>query len=141
MKRPIVIDTNVFISALLNPFGNSATVLELCFQRQYEPLMGTTLYLEYEDVINRNELFENCLLNEDERQNALDDFLSICKWIKLYYTWRPNLRDEGDNHLIELAVAGGANTIVTGNIKDFQKPELNFPEVSILTPKQLMEVK
>ena len=141
MKLPIVIDTNVFISALLNPFGNTANILELCFRRQYEPLMGTTLYLEYEDVINRNEIFENCLLNEDERQNALDDFLSICKWIKVYYTWRPNLKDEGDNHLIELAVAGGATTIVTGNIKDFQKPELNFPEVSILTPKQLMEVK
>ena len=141
MKPPIIIDTNVFISALLNPFGNSANVLELCFRRQYEPLMGTTLYLEYEDVINRNEILENCLLNEGERQNALDDFLSVCKWIKVYYTWRPNLKDEGDNHLIELAVAGGANTIVTGNIKDFQKPELNFPEVSILTPKQLMEVK
>ena len=134
-------DTNVFISALLNPFGDSANILELCFRRQYVPLMGTTLYLEYEDVINRNEIFKNCLLSEDERQNALDDYLSICKWIKVYYTWRPNLKDEGDNHLIELAVAGGANTIVTGNIKDFQKPELNFPEVSILMPKQLIEVK
>ena len=113
----------------------------MCFRRHYKPLMGTTLYLEYEDVINRNEVFKNCLLNEDERQNALDDFLSICKWIKVYYTWRPNLKDEGDNHLIELAVAGGAGIIVTNNIRDFQKPELYFPEVSILTPNQLKEAK
>lgn len=141
MKPIIVIDTNVFISALLNPFGNNASILELCFRLEYTPLMGTTLYLEYEDVINRNEIFESCLLSEDERQNALDDFLSICKWVKVYYTWRPNLRDEGDNHLIELAVAGGANTIVTNNIKDFKKHELYFPEVIILTPKQLLEVK
>lgn len=141
MKLAIIIDTNVFISALLNPFGDSANILEMCFRRKYEPLIGTTLYLEYEDVINRNEIFKNCLLKEEERQNALDDFLSICRWIKVYYTWRPNLKDEGDNHLIELAVAGGASTIVTKNIKDFQKPELYFPEISIFTPNQFIEVK
>lgn len=80
-------------------------------------------------------------MNKEERQNALDDFLSICKWTKFYYTWRPNLKDEGDNHLIELAVAGGASIIVTNNIRDFRKPELYFPEISILTPNQFIEVK
>ena len=102
-------------------------------------MMGTTLFLEYEDVINREELFRKCLLNNEERHQALDDFLNICHWIRVYYSWRPNLRDEGDNHLIELAVAGGVKTIITKNIKDFKDSELSFPEILILTPKQFLE--
>lgn len=139
MKYPIILDTNIFISALLNPFGGSSRVLELCFQKEYQPIMGTTLFLEYEDVINRKELFKKCLLNHEERHQALDDFLNICRWIRVYYSWRPNLRDEGDNHLMELAVAGGVKAIITKNIKDFKKSELSFPEILILTPKQFLE--
>ncbi|WP_368500055.1 PIN domain-containing protein, partial [Moraxella sp.] len=42
----------------------------------------------------------------------LNALLSICEWVRIFYLWRPNLKDEGDNHLIELAVAGNANIIV-----------------------------
>ena len=139
MRDLIVIDTNVFISALLNPFGGSAAVLELCFQGQYRPLMGTTLFFEYEDVLARDHLFGKCLLNPEERDQALNDFISISKWTRVYYSWRPNLRDEGDNHLMELAVAGGATSIITKNVKDFKQSDLSFPDISILTPKQLLE--
>ncbi|MCP4753355.1 MAG: PIN domain-containing protein, partial [Proteobacteria bacterium] len=61
MKYSIIVDANVFVSALLNPFGSSAAVLELCFRGNYQPLMGTALYLEYEDVIYREEIFQKCL--------------------------------------------------------------------------------
>lgn len=79
--------------------------------------MGTALYLEYEDVINRSNLFRKCLLTPSERNQALNDLLSISQWVRVYYAWRPNLRDEGDNHIVELAVAGGATAIVTQNIR------------------------
>ncbi|UZA04722.1 PIN domain-containing protein [Moraxella bovis] len=54
--------------------------------------------------------------------------------------WRPNLKDEGDNHLIELAVAGNANIIVSHNQKDFRQNELNFG-IQILTPEQLLQLR
>ena len=57
--------------------------------------------------------------------------------LRVYYLWRPNLPDEGDNHLIELAVAGGAEAIVTFNLRDFQRTELYFPDIAVLTPAQL----
>lgn len=38
---------------------------------------------------------------------------SVSQWVKIYYGWRPNLPDEGGNHLFELAVAGSADEIVT----------------------------
>lgn len=59
---------------------------------------------------------------------------------EIYYAWRPNLPDEADNHLIELAIAGGATDIVTRNIKDLAKGELRFPQIRILLPKQCLEI-
>lgn len=139
MTYSLVLNTNIFISALLNPFGKSATVIELCFQDRFQAIMGTALLHEYEDVISRNTLFDKCLLTKEERNRALNDFLSVCRWVRVYYSWRPNLRDEGDNHLMELAIAGNANAIITHNIKDFRGADFSFPEVSILTAKQLLE--
>ena len=57
----------------------------------------------------------------------------------MYYQWRPNLRDESDNHLIELAVAGNAQYIVTRNIRDLVSGQLAFPHLKIATPEQYLK--
>ena len=139
--KTIVVDTNIFVSALLNPAGACGETMARCFQQRYHPLMGTSLYLEYEDLLSRQYLFTNTLTSPKEREQFFDDFLSICRWVKVYYSWRPNLKDEADNHLIELAVAGGADAIITKNIKDFRQSNLLFPEISILNPFQTLETK
>ncbi|MDP6113690.1 MAG: hypothetical protein QGG53_17665 [Planctomycetota bacterium] len=46
--------------------------------------------------------------------------------------------DEGDNHLIELAIAGGADVIVTNNVRDVRRGELRFPHLHILTPSEFL---
>jgi predicted nucleic acid-binding protein len=100
--------------------------------------MGTALFSEYESVMGREEILARCSLEESEIASLLAAFMSVAEWMKIYYSWRPNLRDEGDNHLIELAVAGNARIIATNNIKDFRSPELAFPNVSILKPEQII---
>jgi predicted nucleic acid-binding protein len=50
-----------------------------------------------------------------------------------------NLSDEGDNHLIELAVAASASIIATSNVKDFLHPQLKFPHIEVLSPEKLVE--
>ena len=50
----------------------------------------------------------------------------------------PNVPDEGDNHLVELAVAGGAKAIVTRNIRDLSRMELRFPALMLLTPEAFL---
>jgi predicted nucleic acid-binding protein len=74
-----------------------------------------------------------------ERDDLLDIFLSVCEWTRVYYIWRPNLPDETDNHLIELAVAGGADLIVTRNLRDIQGGELHFPQLRIISPEAFLK--
>lgn len=137
----VVIDTNVFVGACLGR-GASNTVVAACLRGEYIPLMGTTLLNEYEDVLGRAPLFRKCPLTAGEREELLDIFLAACRWTRIYFGWRPNLRDEGDNHLVELAVAGGASRIVTHNLRDLRNIELRFPDILAITPAQLLkEVK
>jgi putative PIN family toxin of toxin-antitoxin system len=100
--------------------------------------MGNVLFCEYESVISRAAILSKCPLTSSEITALLDAFLSVSEWVNIYYSWRPNLRDEGDNHLIELAIAGNAKILVTNNIKDFQGTDLLFPNLTILKPEQLI---
>ena len=134
----VVIDTNVFLSACLSA-GAANKAIAACLQGQCIPLMGAALLTEYEDVLGRAELFAKCRLNQHEREDLLDIFLSVCEWTRVYYTWRPNLPDEADNHLIELAVAGGADLIVTRNLRDIQRGELQFPQLRIISPEEFLK--
>jgi|SRR3990167_1612418 len=140
MKKVIVVDTNVFVAALLSAEGASREIIRRCIKKQYLPLMGVALFYEYEDLMSRSNILDKSPLSPSEVEILFNAFLSVCKWIHIYFTWRPNLRDENDNHILELAVAGNADAIITHNIKDFAKSELNFQEVEIIRPLKFLEV-
>ncbi len=133
-----MVDTSVFISALIISKGSSRELIRRCLKGEYQPLMGNALFSEYESVIGREEIIAKCPLTSVEISALLASFMSVSQWIYIYYLWRPNLKDEGDNHLIELAVAGNAQIIATHNIKDFRNPELLFPNLSILKPEEII---
>ncbi len=61
------------------------------------------------------------------------------EWVRVYYAWRPNLPDEGENHLVELAIAGGAEFIVTRNLRDLQRMELRFPQLKVVSPEDFLK--
>jgi len=84
-------------------------------------------------------LFSGCRLSPGERVELLDIFLSVCQWTRIYYGWRPNLPDEGDNHLVELAIAGGAEYLVTRNLRDLTRMELRFPSLTVLDPEKFLQ--
>ncbi len=135
----IVLDTSVFVSALLSPDGASREVLRQCLLQRYHPIFGAALFAEYEELLDRRKLFIKCPVTAQERQELFEALISVSSWKNIFYGWRPNLRDEADNHLIELAVAGSADAIVTHNIKDFRGMELQFPGLEIITPSQLIQ--
>lgn len=138
MAIKIVVDTSVFISALIGSTGSSRELIRRCLKGEYQPLMGNALLLEYESVMQRKEIISQCSLTNTEIYTLLVSFINVSQWISIYYLWRPNLKDEADNHLIELAVAGNAQIIVTKNVKDFQNAELVFPNLSILRPEEII---
>ena len=138
MAIKIVVDTSVFISALISSQGASRELIRRCLKREYQPLMGNALFSEYESVIQRSEIIAKCPLTTEEISALLGSLMSVSQWVYIYYLWRPNLKDEADNHLIELAVAGNAQMIATHNVKDFQNAELLFPNLSILKPEELI---
>lgn len=100
--------------------------------------MGAALFHEYEDLLGRSELMAKSPVAAHERKVLFEAFLSVTDWIKVYFLWRPNLPDEADNHLIELALAGSAESIVTNNLKDLLYGELRFPGLKIQNPKQFL---
>ena len=80
MSKLIVVDTSVFVSALLGPRGASREVIRGCLLGRLQPVVGTALFLEYEDVLSRDIVFDKCLLSREERDEFLDAFLSVCRW-------------------------------------------------------------
>ena len=139
MKRNLVIDTCILVTALLSENGASREILRRCLKGEYIVNMGAALYLEYESLLSRDKVFDKCVLSQYEREELLNAFFSVCKWVNVYYLLRPNLKDEADNHLIELAVAGGCDAIVTNNVKNFKQSQLLFPEIKIIQPSQLIK--
>ena len=66
--------------------------------------------------MKREKIKALCSLTIQEQEELFHAFLSTCKWNEIFYLWRPNLDDEGDDFLIELAVASNSSVIITDNI-------------------------
>ncbi len=139
MSTRIVVDTSVIISAVIGKTGPSREVLRRCLLGHYVPLISNPLFYEYEDVSMRPHILELCPLTKDEIRILLNAYYSSCSWISVYFLWRPNIPDEGDNFLVELAFAGNAQYIVTNNIRDFCSSELVFDHLSVITPERLIK--
>ncbi len=135
----VVIDTNVFVAALLSDSGAEREIVRRCLSKRYQPAMSLALFAEYRDVMAREALFAGCVLNAGQRHALLVAFMSVCRKTEIYYLWRPNLRDEADNHVIELAIAAGAKAIVTHNVKDFSQAQMRFPSLRICAPAELLK--
>jgi putative PIN family toxin of toxin-antitoxin system len=134
----VVIDTNVWISALISKDGASREIIRLALLDKIFPQISTALFLEYEAVMKREQVANLCSLSADEQTELFQAFLSTCKWNEIFYLWRPNLGDEGDDFLVELAVASNSKTIITDNKKDLESGELHF-DFEVLTPQEFLK--
>jgi len=134
----VVIDTNIWISALISKDGTSRKVIRQALEEKISPQISTTLFLEYEAVMKREKIQRLCSLTLEEQSELFQAFLSTCQWNEIFYLWRPNLEDKNDDFLIELAVASNSKVIITDNTKDIEFGELHF-DIEVLTPKKFLE--
>lgn len=135
---PVVLDTNVLVAALRSSGGASRAVVRRALEGRLLPLFGNALWSEYQDLLGRPVWGD--VTSGAERHQVLAALAKQGRWVTVYYGWRPNLPDEADNHLIELALAGGAQAIVTHNLRDVQRGELKLGSLRVLTPVQCLEV-
>ncbi len=134
---PVVIDTSVFVAGLRSGGGASREVLRRALTGDFQPLFGNALWLEYRDLLGRQVWGE--ATTSAERAQVLAALARQGRWVTMYYGWRPNLPDEADNHLIELALAGSAVAVITHNVRDLRGGELKFGDLRVLTPAQCLE--
>lgn len=117
MKIKVVIDTNVILSGLMSKKGASFRLLDLIPKNKLIISVSVPLLLEYEAVLYKN--IKKLKLTKQDIDDFLDYFCSVAEKTKIYYLWRPILKDAYDDHLLELAVSSNSKYIVTYNIKDF----------------------
>ncbi len=136
MNVSIVIDTCVFISALRSRNGASFKLLSLIDSSKFEFHLSVPLVLEYESVAKR--ISRNIGLTHSDINDVIDYLCNIGNHRKMHFLWRPNLKDPGDDFVLELAVESECKYIVTHNIRDFSGSE-KF-EIQAITPQELLRV-
>jgi len=97
-KIQVVIDTNVIISALRSQYGASYKLLTLLERANFEINLSVPLLLEYEDVAKRQA--EELGLDEKTIDDILDYLCSVAKRWRIYYLWRPYLKDPKDDMVL-----------------------------------------
>jgi len=132
----IIMDTNVLFAGLYSSSGASFQVLRLLDARKIKPVISTTLLFEYEDVLKREQTILE--LSHKQVDIILDNICALSKFQKIYFLWRPYLKDPKDDHILEVAVASKTKTIVTYNLKDFKHIE-KFG-IQAITPGNYLEV-
>ena len=136
MRQLIVIDTNVILSALQSNKGKSFELISKISEDVFDFAISVPLILEYEAVL-KNKLDRTIFTDSD-----IEDFINyLCKVgmkTKLFYLWRPYLKDPFDDHVLEVTIQSNADTIVTYNKRDFKEAE-NLG-IKILTPKEFLGI-
>jgi putative PIN family toxin of toxin-antitoxin system len=98
-------------------------------------MISTPVFFEYEEVLRRPKQFPH--LTSQEIEDFLDYIASVCDHIRINFLWRPHLPDPDDDLILELAVSGQADAIVTYNQRDFVGCE-QFG-IRVIGPKELIK--
>jgi putative PIN family toxin of toxin-antitoxin system len=134
----IVLDTSVVVAALRTRLGAGNAVLRLVAQKRVVALATPPLFLEYEDVLKRPEH----QLVHGLTPEVVDDFLAelaaLIEPVEVHFQWRPQSRDPNDEMVLEAAINGQADRLVTHNIKDFATAGERF-RISVLRPGDLLK--
>lgn len=128
----------MLVAALRSRRGASNELLRRVAAESLTPIVTTALFLEYEDVLLRAEQRLATGMSEEDVQSFLAAFASASEPVDVHFRWRPQLSDPSDELVLEAAVNGRADALVTHNIRDFQGAAERF-ELRVLTPQQLLK--
>lgn len=135
--QSFVLDTDVLVAALRSSLGASRRLLLYGLEKRFRFLISVPLFLEYEAVLKRPRQLVACGLSRDDVDLLLADVAAVASPVRLAYRWRPALTDAGDDMVLEAAVNGGADAIVTFNLRHFRIARRLF-DCDILMPRDAL---
>lgn len=138
MRFRYVLDTDVVVAALRSDQGASRQLLLAALNKQFDLMLSVPLILEYEAVLTRPEHLVACRVSRDEIDRVLDDLAAVAEPVKITFRWRPNLPDPDDDMVLETAVNGDADAIVTFNVRHFEPASRNF-DCAVLLPREALQ--
>ncbi len=133
----LVLDTDVVVAALRSPAGASAALLLAAADDRVTLLMSVPLVIEYEATCSRPEYRAVAGLSDRDLALFLDGLAAIAVPVESHFLWRPRLRDTGDEMVLEAAVNGRADAIVTFNRRDYGDVPGSFG-VAVLEPAEAL---
>jgi putative PIN family toxin of toxin-antitoxin system len=131
----VVLDTNVLIAALRSDRGASRVLLTEALEGRFTLLASVPLMLEYEAVATRAEHLEAAGLSEADVHAVLDALAAVIEPVRLAFLWRPLLHDGDDDMVLETAVNGQADLLVTVNRRDFE-PAVGMFGLKVVSPAE-----
>ena len=129
----VVFDTDVIVSALRSPSGASAELLRRARLGTLHFGVSATLAMEYEAICLRAEHVAAAGLSVHEVEAFVDGLIALATPVMVHYRWRPQLRDPGDEMVLEAAVNFGAYALLSFNLRHFLETAQRF-ELLVLTP-------
>jgi putative PIN family toxin of toxin-antitoxin system len=133
----LVLDTSVIVSAFRSRHGASRMLLDLLYSGKFEALASQALFHEYEDVLGRPEHKAVHHFTDERLDGIMRDLADRITPVEIYFRYRPQLRDPNDDLVLEAALNGGAEAIVTHNVRDFL-PEATSHRLAVITPGSMI---
>jgi putative PIN family toxin of toxin-antitoxin system len=133
----IVMDTDVLVAAFRSPTGASREIVRLLYQGIIEGAASVPLMLEYEEVMLRPEQQEATGLEVSEVHIILDQLAVVLHPVMTYFLWRSFLRDPDDELVLEAAINGRADVLVTFNVRDYF-PAAQYFRLEVLRPAEFL---
>ena len=133
----LVLDTNVAVAGLRSPAGASAMLLDQALRGDYTLLLSVALALEYESVCLEPAHRIVSGLSVVEIETIISALCSVAEPVEARFLWRPQLRDPADEMVLEAAINGQADGLVTFNRRDFGQAPERFG-VATLSPQEAL---
>lgn len=131
----VVLDTDVVVAAMRSPTGASAALLRAARRGELIILLSVALALEYESVCRQAEHQLASSLSDEDIEAFVTTLIAMGEPVNIYFLWRPQLRDPGDEMVLETAVNGGADALITFNVRDYGVVPSRFG-VEVLLPRE-----
>ena len=133
----LVLDTNIVVAGLRSPTGASAALVEQALDRRFTLLLSVPLVLEYEATCSDPTHRIASGLSESEVGTVISALCAVAEPVESWFLWRPQLRDPADEMVLETAVNGRADALVTFNSRDFGDAPGTFG-VEVLSPREAL---